>query len=120
MLRPPKTLNKEATAEWNRLAPKLDALGLLTDLDVDLVAAYCFAVSDWKRARAEIDRLGPVVKSPSGYPIQSPHVSLARHALKEMTRLGAEIGWSARARDRMGYSEAKVKEALDALELPKY
>jgi Phage terminase, small subunit len=44
----------------------------LTTLDRAALAAYCGAYALWVEATEAIQKYGTMVKSPSGYPIQSP------------------------------------------------
>jgi P27 family predicted phage terminase small subunit len=48
-----------ALAEWDALAEGLRRLGVLTRESVGLLAAYCLAWSDVKKARAAILKAGP-------------------------------------------------------------
>ena len=68
----PRCLGDEARKEWQRLAKELGELGLLTRLDRGLLAAYCQAHALWVEAVSSIERYGTMIKSPNGYPMQSP------------------------------------------------
>jgi len=46
---------------------------MLTNLDRAALAAYCGAYALWAEATEAIQKYGSMVKSPSGYPIQSPY-----------------------------------------------
>lgn len=45
-------------------------------------------------------KYGTVVKSPSGYPIQSPYLAIANKAHEQMTKLLAEFGMTPSSRSR--------------------
>jgi P27 family predicted phage terminase small subunit len=45
--RPPKWLDGEGLAEWKRVAPTLYKLGLLTNVDVTMLALYCEAYATY-------------------------------------------------------------------------
>jgi len=62
----------EARKEWRRLSKELAELRLLTEIDRGMLAAYCQAHALWVEAVASIERYGTMVKSPNGYPMQSP------------------------------------------------
>jgi P27 family predicted phage terminase small subunit len=47
-------------------------LRLLTNLDRAALAAYCGAYALWAEATAQIQKYGAMIKSPTGFPIQSP------------------------------------------------
>src|SRR6186713_2758454 len=48
---PPDWIDAAARHEWRRLVPGLARAGVITELDVDALAAYCSTVADWKQAR---------------------------------------------------------------------
>jgi phage terminase small subunit len=68
----PAALGPTAKEEWDRLAGELDKLRILTALDRSALAAYCNAYGLWVEAVEAIGKYGSMVKSPSGYPVQSP------------------------------------------------
>jgi P27 family predicted phage terminase small subunit len=47
---PPDFLSAYARDEWRRVAPELHRLGLVTTLDVALLAVYCTAYARWRTA----------------------------------------------------------------------
>jgi P27 family predicted phage terminase small subunit len=100
----PACLGDEARKEWQRLAKELGELGLLTRLDRALLAAYCQAHALWVEAVASIERYGTMVKSPNGFPMQSPYVAVANKQVEIMVRIAAELGMtpSSRSRIRVG------------------
>jgi P27 family predicted phage terminase small subunit len=71
----PEELGETARREWNRLVGELAALKLLTNFDRASLAAYCGAYALWAEATQAIQKYGVMIKSPSGYPVQSPYVS---------------------------------------------
>ena len=83
--RPPKGVIKcpswlvpEAKKEWKRLAPSLEAMGLLTIWDIDSFSAYCQAYARWREAEEFITQHGSIFKTPSAYVQQVPQVSIAQ------------------------------------------
>lgn len=97
----PSWINKEAKKEWKRIAPELERLGLLTDIDTSALAAYCQAYSHWKDAEEFMTKHGTVFKTPSGYMQQLPHVSIANNAMKIMRAFSAEFGLTPSSRTRI-------------------
>ena len=69
----PDHLNEVAKQEWNRIAEKLERLGLISELDRAALAAYCCAYGRWVEAEEALMKTGPVVRSPNGYPMFSPY-----------------------------------------------
>ena len=76
-------------------------LGLVTEVDKAALAGYCQAWARWVEAEEQLTRFGAVIKSPSGYPIQSPYLPIANKALDQMTRLLVEFGMSPSSRSRV-------------------
>jgi P27 family predicted phage terminase small subunit len=111
---PPDFLDAYAAKEWRRIAPELWALGLLTRIDVAHLAGYCYSFSQWKTAAQTLRRMGandPVmhgqlVKSgESGGASPNPLIWVARSALKDMIRYGAEFGLSPASRAGLAAGE---------------
>ena len=53
----PSWLSVEAKHEWNRLAPELERLGLLTGADMAMFASYCSAVGKLEWAEKEMKKM---------------------------------------------------------------
>ena len=62
---------------------------------------YCTAAGRREMAEAELAKHGPVVKSPSGYPIQNPWLAIANKALEQMMKIGIELGLTPASRSRI-------------------
>ena len=97
----PTELGPVARQEWDRLAGELGKLKLLTALDRAALAAYCGAYALWAEATEAIQKYGTMVKSPSGYPIQSPYVSIANRQAEIMMRIASEFGFTPASRSRI-------------------
>lgn len=97
----PPELGPVAKREWERLAGELGELQLLTTLDRAALAAYCNAYGLWIEAIEAIQKYGTMVKSPSGYPIQSPYVSIANRQAEIMMRIASEFGFTPASRSRI-------------------
>lgn len=94
----PDWLSPEARKHWPMVAEQLHNAGLLTAIDVTALGLYCEAFARWKQANAQIMRFGTMIKSPSGYPIQSPYLAIANKAHEQMTKLLAEFGMTPSSR----------------------
>lgn len=93
---PPEHLTDAARTEWRRLIPYL--ADSLSPADRDTLAAYCIAEARWAQAEAEVTKLGPVVKSPAGFPVQNPWLAIADKAHRQMRRLAADLNLAERIR----------------------
>jgi P27 family predicted phage terminase small subunit len=97
----PAELGPVARREWDRMAPQLAALRILTQLDRAALAAYCGAYAMWAEATEAIQKYGTMVKSPTGYPVQSPYVSIANRQAEIMMRIASEFGFTPASRSRI-------------------
>lgn len=108
-VQPPADLIGIALDEWQRLAPELHRLGLLTVVDAPTFAAYCRAYARWSKAEASLAKMAeqdPVtgalmIRTSSGTPIQNPLVGTARRAAADMVRYAVEFGMTPASRSRI-------------------
>jgi P27 family predicted phage terminase small subunit len=137
----PKTLSKEARDEWERIAPHLARLGLISQIDRAALAAYCTAWGDYEWAEkriAEINRgarevlkddqgqptgklgkrhadktgeRGRIGITPSGYQQISVVMQIRNRALEFMAKFLAEFGMSPAARTRVTPSDTAGSQA---------
>jgi P27 family predicted phage terminase small subunit len=110
----PSCLGEEARKEWKRLARELGDLGLLTRIDRGMLAAYCEAHALWVEAVSSIERYGTMVKSPNGYPMQSPYVAVANKQVEIMVRIAAELGMTPSSRTRIRVGERPPEDPFEA------
>lgn len=104
----PRELSPVAKKEWRRLARQLLVLRLVTDLDRAMLAAYCQAFALWAEAVAALRKYGTMVKSPSGFPMQSPYVAVANKQAELMIRISAEFGFTPSSRSRIAVPPAPI------------
>lgn len=104
----PSWLLPEAKKEWRRLAPSLEAMGVLTMVDQTAFAGYCQAYARWREAEEFIAQHGTIFKTPSGYVQQVPQVSIAQQNLKIMQSFLPEFGMTASSRARLVTGEGSM------------
>ena len=109
----PACLGDEARKEWRRLAKELAGLGLLSGLDRGMLAAYCQAHALWVEAVSSIGRYGTMVKSPNGYPMQSPYVAVANKQVEIMVRIASEFGMTPSSRTRIRVGEPTPEDPFE-------
>ena len=98
----PDWLSAEAKAEWARVAPELELLGLLTKVDTSALAAYCMAWARWKLAeQALADGKGLTFVTEGGYSAQRPEIGIANKAMADIRAFCKEFGLTPSARGRM-------------------
>jgi P27 family predicted phage terminase small subunit len=103
----PSFLNKEARREWRRVTKLLFALGLITDLDRAALAGYCDAYARAAESSRQIQKYGLIVKSPNGYPMQSPYLAILNTALQETRAFSTEFGMTPSSRSRVKIANPK-------------
>ena len=92
--KPPDFLSAAAKAEWDRLAPELHRLGLLTVLDHGPFAALCQATAMWSEVlEAEAIEADPATKAVLA--------GLAADWSRSMLRLSKAFGLSPLSRTRV-------------------
>ena len=112
----PEELGETARREWNRLVGELASLKLLTNFDRAALAAYCGAYALWAEATGAIQKYGVMIKSPSGYPVQSPYVSVANRQAEIMMRIASEFGFTPASRGRISTPSKTEPTLFDRLE----
>ena len=116
----PKHLNKEARKEWRRAGKILQSIGLLTEIDRMIFAAYCEAYSRWIEATLKVQEMGMVYakgavldpetkKMIGGEPRLNPYIRIAREAFDQMIRAGTQIGLSPSSRASLKIEKPKPK-----------
>ena len=111
----PDWLLPEAQEEWNRLAPALDAMGVLTEADVKAFEGYCQAYARWREAEDFITQHGSIFQTKSGYVQQVPQVSIAMQNLKIMQSFCTEFGLTPASRSRINAAGETRKDEDDPM-----
>lgn len=107
----PEWLDDEAKKKWFELMPKLQSLGLLTNLDIDALARYCDTWSWWRKCRIFIEKNGETFKtsgSSGDYHNQYPHVAIIHKLAAELDKLEKSFGLT--PADRVGLKAGSPKE----------
>jgi P27 family predicted phage terminase small subunit len=112
----PLELGDVARREWNRLVGELASLRMITNLDRAALAAYCGAYALWAEATEAIQKYGTMIKSPSGYPVQSPYVAIANRQAEIMMRIASEFGFTPASRSRIATPSKTDPTLFDVLE----
>ena len=127
----PSFLTGPAKYEWKRIAPQLEKIGLLTQIDRAALAGYCQSWADYKEAKEfiakngsvcilwEREKDGTIKKDFAGEPIirymqPYPQVGIANKALQQMKSFCASFGMT--PSDRSGMELPGAKEQDDPME----
>ena len=97
----PAHLMPTAKAEWKRLTHYLHDLGIISELDRAVLAAYCQAYGRWVEAERRLKETPPLLKTPAGYVQPSPWLAIANKNLELMHKFMSELGLSPVSRSRV-------------------
>ena len=109
----PKHLCAEARAEWDRLAPVLVRLKLLSKLDRAAFAAYCQAWARHVEAEEQIAKASALAFTHNGYPIVNPWATISKQSVDQMCKFLSEFGLTPAARTRISAPEPDDEESDD-------
>ncbi|GAF77905.1 unnamed protein product [marine sediment metagenome] len=117
----PPHLKGESLKEWKRIVPLLTELGLLGQVDRAMLAQYCSAWALFIMADKHVQKGDLVDVSESGFPFQSPWVSIRRSASEECVKIAGHFGMSPASRTRISVildgDKPKSSKASDLEEL---
>jgi len=128
----PEWLCSLAKQEWERIAPQLEVLGLLTPVDMVALAGYCEFYAEFKIAREFVHKHGTTYeaweRNEAGEPIYDdegrkvlryshkyPQVSVAHQAFQQIRSLCSEFGLTPSARGRI--QVPGINDAEDVMEV---
>lgn len=110
----PRHLDAEARKEWRRSTKELEPLGMLTKLDMAVLASYCQSFSTWAKATEQIHKTGMLIKASTGTPMINPLFPIANKAEEKMLKALVEIGMSPSSRSRVKVDNPKPKSKIDS------
>jgi P27 family predicted phage terminase small subunit len=93
-----------------RASKLLFANGLITELDRAALAGYCDAYARVAEASRQLQQYGLIVKSPNGYPMQSPYLAILNTALQETRAFSTEFGMTPSSRSRVKTANPKQRD----------
>jgi P27 family predicted phage terminase small subunit len=102
--------------QWDRLASELGKPNILTAFDRAALAVYCGAYMLWAEAAEAVKKYGTMIKSPTGFPIQSPYISIANRKAETMMRIASEFGFTPASRSRISTPIKKPTEFIRPLQ----
>lgn len=105
---PPEHLTAHAKAEWRRMAPLLDELGLSPDVAKKAFEMYCQHYGDWRAAREAIKKEGLVVHDAHNKRSwRNPAVVVANQAAEKVLSFLQEFGLTPSSKTRVRGEFAK-------------
>ena len=115
----PRHLKGEARKEWNRISLELFKLGLISEIDVAALSAYCSAWADYVYSDKKIRRMkdeGYVFETSRGFRIQEPLFGIKNRSLEIMHKFLTEFGMTPASRSRLAVTgKKKTTDPLEEL-----
>lgn len=118
-IEPPDYVEGLALAKWNEIAPKIEAMGLLTTCDLEPLARYCVIYEQWRKYLDQVRRGLDVIvmKDEAGkvrYMQVGPAATMFKSLATELLRLEAEFGLTPSARASIDVPYGEVRDTLQA------
>lgn len=101
----PADLKGEGLAEWKRITPELERLGLLSKLDRGVLLLYCATYGIWSDTWHQISEDGAVAEDNRKLPRKHPLWQVYRDSAASVASLADKLGLSPAARGRMTVPE---------------
>jgi P27 family predicted phage terminase small subunit len=101
---PPDHLGADALAEWHRVVPLLQTLGIIAEIYRASLSAYCQGWGRYVHAERKLAALGDdglVATTPSGYQQIGVWLQVSNRAAEQMQKFAAEFGMTPAAISRV-------------------
>lgn len=105
----PDWLDEEERAEWDKLCPLLQEMGVLAEADTNSLATYCVMMVQFKLTRKMLKLTGYTAPTQRGETI-NPIVNVQHKALEKLNKLAADFGLSPSARAGLNITPEKKKQ----------
>jgi P27 family predicted phage terminase small subunit len=112
--RPPTHLKGVARKFFREQAAMLWPAGLLTVLDVPILAGAAVQYAIWRDAVDQLEKHGQVIRHPKGWPMLNPYVKIAEKAFNAWNKALIEFGMSPSARNRVKVAKPEQKDPFEA------
>ena len=109
----PAYLDEVAKAEWDRLAPILVRMKVLSEADYIALASLCQTFSTMVKAQEQLTKSGILLKTQSGYVQQSPLIGIVNSCTEKIVTLCREFGLTPSARSRMQTNQTEASKDDD-------
>ena len=109
----PTHLGPVARDEWQRLAPDLHRIGVLTQADRAALAIYCQLYQQWVYAEEHIQRNLLITEKHTGRLAQNPLLRISHRTLDLMRGYMAELGLTPASRVRLAKGETPQADPLE-------
>lgn len=108
----PDWLPAAAIRYWNELAPRLEKLGLLTEVDGAAFADYCLCLARLEEAERDIEKRGLLVDGDRGK-VKNPAAQLAREYRAAAQKWAARFGLDPASRAGLDIAKEGPEDELE-------
>lgn len=103
----PRELTGEARAEWKRIVPELETVGMLAKIDRGILIRYCVAWQEWVRASHQAQREPLLVPDSHGTRRRNPIRFVVAQAERDVDDLARLLGLTPVSRLRAGVKHVR-------------
>jgi len=107
---PPEEWNDYAKTEYKRVVLGLSKVGLLQDVDMSLIAAYCLEMGTYLDCKDIIRKKGYSTISDTGVEKPRAEVVIANQSLTQAYKIAAKFGFSPVDRQKITTANAKEEK----------
>lgn len=107
-VRMPSGLSEGAQKCWKQVAKHLKDAGILTNIDQHALIMYCEANAKWREAMANLDKTGPITKTPNGHIQPSPFISISNKYFEQCRAMLTEFGMTPSSRSKVNADDGAV------------
>jgi P27 family predicted phage terminase small subunit len=106
----PRSLATEAKAEWRRIVPELEEMGLIAAVDRSVLIRYCTAWAEWLELDGLVQRSGKLIKGQKGNLVRNPLWLMRQDIEQTVTELARQLGLTPVARLRSGVVHERARD----------
>lgn len=103
---PPESilLSKRAQKLWVETSTELHSLGILSQVDLPMLAAYCLEMSEYLRSMERVKKEGSVIKNVQGNRVTNPNYYNAKNSLDKAIKIANSFGFTPASRTKIAMS----------------
>lgn len=111
----PDWLPGRAVEMWDRVVPELQRLGLISRIDLAVLAEFCVQWALWRDSLDDIAANGPTIPGARGRGerVKNPAVTVANGAADRMRSCAVQLGLTPAARLRMTLPDVDDQDEAD-------
>lgn len=112
---PPDWLHDYAKDEWYIVTQELEALQILSKMDLSMLATYCHQIATIREATQQLVTSGfdMVLETPNGALQPNPLLGIINKSTDVALKIAGQFGFTPAARTRIGAPGVKQKDPFD-------